>query len=188
MILAKLFIPAGLLLTGWLLIHFLTRRNEQRVRAEWEELLRYAENERLERIRNEQRVHAEWEELLGYAENERLERIRNDCWGFWIVGHDVSSLSAGPARIQETEIPGIIRFAYTVLFDYLPVHCWVCNQLILEGNVKYRKDDVEHFLEESALPSSSPVVWLPRPYCAKCYVALGFEPYQGRKSSFTLKP
>jgi len=38
--LASFLIPEGLLLTGWMLMLFLARRNERKVRSDWEALLR----------------------------------------------------------------------------------------------------------------------------------------------------
>ena len=162
---AKLFVPICLLLTGWFLMHFLARRNERKIRSQWEGLLRDA----AERM---------------------LEAFSKDCWGFWTLPdlryRSWGNLSRHPVLFSRAEMPDIIPFVCSGLFDYLPVRCWVCNKLILK-NVNYRKDDVQHFLEETESRSRSPIKWLPRPYCSRCHLALSFERYDGRKVSLTRK-
>ena len=160
--LAKLFIPIGLLLSGWLLMCFLARRNERKIRSEWEGLLRD-------------------------AEDRMLEAISRDSWAFWTLlqvrSYSWAKHSKRTILFSRAEIPEIIWFVGRALFHYLPVRCWVCHKLIFK-NVKYRKDDVRHFLEEAESSFTTQITWLPRAYCSKCRDALGFEVYRGSKATF----
>ena len=121
--LARVLIPIGLLLTCWLTMLFLARRNERKVRSEWVGILRGS----------------------GGTFEHHLPPLL-PSWVIFARRH-VSS----PTR----EIPAwpIIRLVYAVVFDYLPNRCWACRKLMLEKHTRYRKDDVQHFLEEAELPS-----------------------------------
>lgn len=160
---ASLLIPIGLLLTGWVLMLLLARRNERKVRSEWEAWLR-----------------DEWEKRTS-------EVSENLFWRFCIFCEAIppswAMFSRRLALSSKVKIPGFIRFFYAVLFDFLPVHCWICFKLVLERNAKYRKDDMQHFSDEIVGPLwSTEVNWLPRPYCSQCFEVLGFEPHVGRKT------
>ena len=83
----------------------------------------------------------------------------------------------------ESKDPRLIRFFSRSLFDFLPVHGWICFKLALERNAKYRKDDMQHFSDEIVGSLwSTEVNWLPRPYWFQCFEVLGFEPHVGRKT------
>ena len=154
--LIRLFIPPGLLLIGWIAMVLLARRNEKKVRLEWSALF-----------------------------EETAERIFENCKALPLVSPPSwATLSGRTPSTARMESAGVVRFVYVALFDYLPVRCWVCQKRMLERYAKYRRDDVQHFLEEKQLLLR--VNWLPRPYCAECLEALGFEPYHGSRSP--LKP
>jgi hypothetical protein len=159
---ANLLIPISLFLTVWILLLLVARRNERKVRSEWEVLLRDAGERRTPEISET----AFWQ----------------FCAFFRAIPPSWAIFSRRTTRPSKIEIPGSIRFVYVALFDCLPVRCWVCHKLILERNAKYRRDDVQHFLEEAGFPLSTEGSWFPRPYCSKCLKALGFEPYQGSKT------
>jgi hypothetical protein len=164
--LASVFIPVGLLLTGWILMLLLARRNERKVRSEWEVLLRDA-----------------WE----------TEISENVFWEFYILicttPRSWAIFSSRTPLDSKMVIPGFIRFLYAALFDFLPVRCWICLKLTLQRNAKYRKDDMQHFLEEAAGSLQwTEVSWLPRAYCSECFKALGFEPHQGSRTNLKHKP
>jgi hypothetical protein len=133
--------------------------------------------------RNERKVRSEWEGLLRDTGEKMLEALGKDCWAIWTFldapSYSWGTLARRTVPFSRVEMPDIIPFGFVcrALFDYLPVRCWVCNRLILK-KVNYRKDDVQHFLEERK--SSQTIEWLPRPYCSRCHLTLGFERYGSR--------
>jgi hypothetical protein len=155
---ASLLVPVSLLVIGWLVVQILSRRNERRLQAEWQGFVRNYE---------------EWVS----EDVKSLPCPEPDSWGL------LSKRCFTVQIIRNPELP-VIRFVYGALFEYFPNRCWVCQKLILERNTRYRKDDVQHLLEEERL--RFPIFWLPRPYCMECLEALGFATY--RESRSPLKP
>ena len=126
---ANLLVPFSLVVISWLVVQILARRNERRLQAEWRDFVQNYE---------------EWEPEDAKSLPSPDEA---DSWG-------VFSKRCFTVQIIRTAEPPIIRFVYGALSEYFPNHCWVCQKLMLERDTRYRKDDVQHFLEEERL-------WLP---------------------------